>query len=229
MLKYKNKIGLLVAMQMEAREIINGLSSVREENYKGITFTLGKRANKEIVVALAGIGKVNAAYTTAIMIERYGVNVIINTGIAGGVGQLKPLTPLAVTSTCQHDSNTTALGDPIGLVSGVNKVFFDTDTELAEIIKNSAQNAVLGRVATGDVFVADNVLAKNIASTFGAIACDMECCAVAQVCLLSGVKFGALKVISDSALDGAALTYEELSTKACEINASTLLCAIEKI
>ncbi len=222
-MSHKKKIGLLVAMQKEARGIINGLSSVKEVQYKGITFTVGNCGDREVVVALAGIGKVNAAFTTAIMIERFGVQAVVNTGIAGGVGKLAPLTPLAVTSVCQHDSDTTALGDPIGLISGINKVYFDADKEIVEAIVKCADNAVCGRVATGDQFIANSQLAKSLAHTFEAVACDMECGAVAQVCYLSDVPFGALKVISDSAEDGAELTYEELSTKACEINANTIL------
>ncbi len=223
------KIGLLVAMQKEARGIIDGLSSVKEVQYKGITFTLGNRGEREVVVALAGIGKVNAAFTTAVMIERFDVKAVVNTGIAGGVGKLAPLTPLSVISVCQHDSDTTALGDPIGLISGINKVYFEADKELADVIAKCAGSAVYGRVATGDRFVADSLLAKSIANTFDAVACDMECGAVAQVCYLAGVPFGALKVISDSAEDGAELTYEELSTKACEINANAVLKVLQEL
>ena len=222
------RIGLLVAMHKEAQDIVAGLSNVITEEYKGKTFTLGKIGDKEVVLALAGIGKVNAAYTTTIMIERYSVDYVINTGIAGGVGMLKPLTPLSVSSVCQHDSDTTALGDPIGLISGLNKVYFDCDEEVVNVIKEAGNTAV-GRVATGDKFIASDVESGHIRETFGAIACDMECGACAQVCFIAGVKFGALKVISDSAGDGSALTYEELSSRACEINATTLLKAIKQL
>ena len=220
------KIGVLVAMDKEAQGIIAGLQDISVERYKGITFTFGNLSGKEVVGALAGIGKVNAAYTATIMVEKYGVDYLINTGIAGGVGKLKPLTALAVSSVCQHDSDTTALGDPIGLVSGINKVYFDADEALTEIIKKATVEGVVGRVASGDTFIADSNKAKAIATTFGAVACDMECGAVAQVCYLAGVKFGALKVISDSAEDGAEITYQEIATHACKVNANSLLKTI---
>ncbi len=223
------KIGLLVAMEKEARDIIAGLQSVYGEEYKGKAFTIGKCGKTDVVLALAGIGKVNAAFTTAIMIERYGVDVVINTGIAGGVGKLKPLSALSVSRVCQHDSDTTALGDPIGLISGLNKVYFDADEEISALIAKSASNAVIGCVATGDTFIADSVKAKRIAETFGACACDMECGAVAQVCHIAGVRFGALKVISDSAEDGAEMSYNELAERACQINSNTLLKLISKL
>lgn len=221
------KIGLLVAMDKEARDIVSALNSVQVEVYKGKTFTKGVLFDKEVVLALAGIGKVNASFTATLMAEKYGVDCIINTGIAGGVGKLKPLSALSVSSTCQHDSDTTALGDPIGLISGINKVYFDADEEIVKTIATCAENAVIGRVATGDTFVAHSQKAKYIADTFGALACDMECSAVAQVCYLAGVKFGALKVISDSAEDGAEMSYVELAERACKINAETLIKTIE--
>lgn len=223
------KIGLLVAMQKEAQGIIQGLSNVRKEEYKGKIFTLGVLGDKEVVLALAGIGKVNASFTTAIMIERYSVECVINTGIAGGVGKLKPLTALSVSSVCQHDSDTTALGDPIGLISGLNKVYFDCDEQVINVIKSVAENAVIGRVATGDKFVASDEESKRIAQTFDAIACDMECGACAQVCYIAGVKFGALKVISDSAGDDSPMAYEELALRACQINSSTLLKVVKAL
>lgn len=223
------KIGLLVAMEKEARDIIAGLQSTYSLEYKGKTFTIGKMGDNEVILALAGIGKVNAAFTTTIMVEKFGVDVVINTGIAGGVGKLKPLSALSVSRVCQHDSDTTALGDPIGLISGLNMVYFDADKEIVEVIKNGAENASVGIVATGDTFIADSNKAKAIANIFGAVACDMECGAVAQVCHILGVKFGALKVISDSAEDGAELSYNELAETACKINSSTLLKVISQL
>ena len=223
------KVGILVAMDKEAQGIIASLNEVRVEEYKGKTFTFGSIYGKEVVVALAGIGKVNAAYTTTLMAEKYGVDYLINTGIAGGVGKLKPLTALVVNSVCQHDSDTTALGDPIGLVSGINKVYFDADEELVSIIQKATPKAVVGRVASGDTFVADSNKANMIANTFGALACDMECGAVAQVCYLAGIKFGALKVISDSAEDGAEITYEEIALHACEVNAKAVVQILQTL
>ena len=223
------RIGLLIAMEKEALGIAQGLSNTYTEEYKGKTFTIGKVGEKEVVLALAGIGKVNSAYTTTLMIEHYNVECVINTGIAGGVGKLAPLTALSVSSVCQHDSDTTALGDPIGLISGLNKVYFDCDEEVVEVIRKATGNAVVGRVATGDRFVASDEESKNIAKTFDAVACDMECCACAQVCYISGVKFGALKVISDSAGDESPMDYATLAQKACEINANALLKVIKEL
>ena len=216
-------------MEKEALGILEGISYFKKESYRGKDFYVGTRGNKNVVLALAGIGKVNAAYATTVMLERYSPDCVINTGIAGGVGKLEPLTALAVSSVCQHDSDTTALGDPIGLVSGLNIVYFDCDEQLCELIKSSAKNAVSGRVATGDTFIASTDKAKEISKTFGAIACDMECCACAQVCYIANVPFGALKVISDSASDGAEMDYATLAEKACAINANTMLALIDSI
>ena len=216
-------------MQKEALGILEGVSDFTKEIYRGKDFYVGNRGGKKVVLALAGIGKVNCAYATTLMLEKYSPDCVINTGIAGGVGKLEPLTALAVSSVCQHDSDTTALGDPIGLISGLNIVYFNSDEHLCELIKSSAKNAVTGRVATGDTFIASTTKAQEISKTFDAIACDMECGACAQICHIAGVPFGALKVISDSASDGAEMDYATLAERACQINASTMLSLIDKI
>lgn len=222
-------IGVIVAMEKEARNIVDGLSNVKHRVYLGKDFYEGERQGKPVVLALSGIGKVNAAYTATLMAVEYAPEFIINTGIAGGLGRLPSASVMIVKSAVQYDSDTTAFGDPIGNVNvnGVNKVYLDTDSELSEILLKSAKGATYGIVATGDRFVADTAFGQMLKETFDASACDMECGAIAEVTELSGIKFGAIKVISDSADDSAGEDYASFALRACEINANTVLTALD--
>ena len=126
----------------------------------------------------------------------------------------------------QHDVDTTAIGDPVGFVSTVNKVFFDTDKGITFRLKAAIGNKArthLGTVATGDQFIADKKTGKKIHERFNASACDMEGCAIAQVCALAGVPFGAVRCISDSADDKAHMDYPEFAAKAAATCAAMVM------
>lgn len=222
-------IGIIVAMEKEARNIIDGLDNVKPRVYLGKEFYKGERHGKHVVLALSGIGKVNAAYTAALMAVEYSPEFIINTGIAGGLGVLPSSSVMIVRSAVQYDADTTAFGDPIGNVNvnGVNKVYLGTDEALGNILLKSVKGSAVGTVATGDRFVADTAFGKMLRDTFGASACDMECGAIAEVAELAGIKFGAIKVISDSADDSAGEDYATFAERACEINANTVLNALD--
>ncbi len=224
-------IGVIVAMEKEARNIIDGLNNVKRRVYLGKEFYEGEKCGKPVVLALSGIGKVNAAYTATLMAVEYAPELIINTGIAGGLGRLPSSSVMIVKSAVQYDSDTTAFGDPIGNVNvnGVNKVYLDTDPELSNILLNSVKGSAYGIVATGDRFVADTAFGQMLKEIFDASACDMECGAIAEVAELAGIKFGAIKVISDSADDSAGEDYASFAERACEINANTILRVLAEI
>ena len=180
-----------------------------------------------MVLARCGIGKVNAAVCAQIMLSVFGVNEIINTGVAGAIAKgIKQNDIVIAERFVQHDVDTTAIGDPVGFVSTVNKVFFDTDKGITFRLKAAIGNKArthLGTVATGDQFIADKKTGKKIHERFNASACDMEGCAIAQVCALAGVPFGAVRCISDSADDKAHMDYPEFAAKAAATCAAMVI------
>lgn len=211
-------VGILIAMSIEMEKFCEEITQKVEITYKGKNFFKGNLDGKEIVLALAGIGKVNAAYTTMLLLEHFGCDYIINTGVAGGLGKLKTLDVVLGDRVCQHDMDSTKLGDPLGYISGVGKIFFDCDKALAEKVATKNREIIIGTVASGDQFIADSLRSENIAEDFGAIACDMESGAVGHICDMYGTKFSIIRTISDDAQNGSNLTYAELCPKACLIN-----------
>ncbi len=222
-------IGIIVAMESEASAIYAKMSNVSVETIGGKRFTAGKLANKDVVVALAGIGKINASYTTTILIREFQPSFVINTGIAGGLGRVKPLGVVIGTSVVQHDMDTSPLGDPVGYISGVGVININCDEKLSNLLASGVEEPIRGVVACGDQFIADAKRVKEIVDTFDAIACDMESGAVAQVAYMSGVPFGIIRVISDDGGDDAQISYNDLCIKATEINSQVVMSAISQL
>jgi len=190
------KIGLAYAMSGEIKSILEGADVKQLETVSGVPVY---EIKPDIFAYAGGIGKVNAAMSAQLFIDRYHPDWIVNAGVAGSFEDLDIGTVVLADSFVQHDVDTSAIGDPVGLVSTVNRVVFPTDElERAEGILASLGVAYrTGRVATGEVFMTKGERAGWIAETFGAMLCEMEGGAVAQVCLRNGVRFTALKSVSD--------------------------------
>ncbi len=219
--------GIIGAMDVEVESIANNMQDVEHKVVSGIPFSKGTLSGKPVVLARCGIGKVNAAICAQIMISVFGVNEIINTGVAGGVAKgIKRNDVVIAERFVQHDVDTSAIGDQVGFVSTINKVYFDTDKGITASLKAAIGNkacTVMGTVATGDQFIADKKNGKKIHERFNASACDMEGGAIAQVCLMANVPFGAVRCISDSADEKAHMDYSEFSAKAAATCAAMVL------
>ena len=190
------KIGLQFAMPVE----LHALPGARElepfEIVSGVPFF---EIEPGLIACAGGISKVNAAMAAEILCLKYGVDLILNAGVAGCCTDL-PLGTLVVASDLvQHDVDTTAVGDPIGLVSTVNQVSFPTwkPERCVELLRAQGFDAVTGRVATGDWFATGGDRARWIANTFSPLLVEMEGCAIAQVCHRNGVRFVSIKSVSD--------------------------------
>ena len=197
-------IGIIGAMEIEVAGITAALTDHKTETLCGVTFHTGKLNGTDVVAAKCGVGKVNAAMCTAAMILSYAPSVVINTGVAGGIGpDLKVLDVVLATAVVQHDMDTSPLGDPVGMVSKVNLVELPCDEELRARLVAAAKKADLtiheGIIATGDQFIHDGATRARIHQLFNALAVEMEGGAVAHACLLNGVKCGVLRSISDQA------------------------------
>lgn len=190
------KIGLSYAMSGEIDSLLKTANAKLLETACGVPIY---EIEPGILAYAGGIGKVNAAMSTQLFIDRCHPDWIVNAGVAGSFLDLPVGTVVLADSFVQHDVDTSAIGDPVGLVSTVNQVAFPTDAlDLTEDILNRlGVEHKTGRVATGEVFMTKGERADWISKTFGPILCEMEGGAVAQVCLRNGVKFTALKSVSD--------------------------------
>ena len=214
-------IGIICAMKIEAEAIIASLSDTRTETVSGVEFTVGKRYDKEVVVAICGIGKVFAAICTEAMILKFAPTLIINSGVAGTLTEKLSIGDIAIAkSLVQHDMDTSPLGDPVGLVSGINKIYFDADKAAVAALEKAAASvgasSVVGTIASGDQFMSDTEKKNAIRDRFTTIACEMEGAAVAHVAYVNGVPFAVLRAISDSASGDAQMEYPKFVAMAAE-------------
>ena len=207
-----NIIGIIAAMDSEIAAIKDKMTEKTTENISGIDFVKGNLCGKDVVVAKCGIGKVFAAICAQTMILKYSPALVINTGVGGTLTNKLGIGDIAVASdVVQHDMDTSPLGDPVGLVSGINMVYFDTDERASEIILSAAQKlgirAFSGTIATGDRFIASARDKEYLKDTFGASACEMEGCAIAQAAYVNSTPFAVIRAISDSADGGSPMDY----------------------
>ena len=225
-------IGIIGAMAGEVEGIISRLDSAEARNVSGIEFYTGTLFGKRVAVAKCGIGKVFAAVCTEAMILNFAPRLIVNTGVGGALsGELRPLDIVFASRLVQHDMDTSPLGDPRGLVSGINKIWFDTDPRAVEILSAAADGLgvryKVGAVASGDRFVARAEDKEDIRAAFGALACEMEGAAVAQVAYINGTPFAVVRAISDSANGEASMDYMEFLPSAVDISTALTLALVE--
>ena len=223
-------IGIIAAMQKEMDNIAAEMTEAVRESAGGVEFIRGKVNGAEVVCSVCGIGKVFAAMCAEAMIIKYAPELIINTGVGGTLTSELSISDVAVSDrVCQHDMDTTALGDEPGLISGTDKVYFDADAATADKICKIAEDMGIhtyrGTVASGDKFVASMAEKKRIVDTFGAVCCEMEGAAVGHVCYVNKVPFVIIRAISDDADGGACDNYMEFAAAAATKSAA-IVCAL---
>lgn len=190
------KIGLQFAMPVELHALPGAKDLEPFETVSGVPFY---EIAPNIIACAGGVSKVNAAMAAEILCLKYDVDLILNAGVAGCATSLPTGSLVVASEFLQHDVDTTAVGDPIGLVSTVNQVLFPTwePDRCVELLQSMGISAATGRVATGDWFATKTPRAEWIRDTFSPLLVEMEGGAIAQVCLRNGVRFVALKSVSD--------------------------------
>lgn len=222
----KKPIGIVIAMESELRPYLTAKTT--EIVIGGKTFFKTVIGKRDAVIVFSGIGKVNAAYACTLLCHEFSPEFIVTTGLSGGLGRSNVLDLVVATATCQHDSDTTALGDPIGLVSTVNKIYFPSDEKLTDLFCRLT-GGKKGVFACGDQFIANKEKARKIIDDFDAIACDMESGAIGQVAYLADVPYVAVRIISDGAGEGAPMSFSELTEKASVLLYDAVKKAIEAL
>jgi len=214
-------IGIIAAMNVEMESLRSYMKDAQTEVISGVTFVRGTLEGKEVVTAVCGIGKVFAALCAQTMILRYSPKCIINTGVAGTLTDKLDIGSIAVSSACvQHDMDTSPIGDPLGLISGINIIEIPADKALGNKLSACAKELDVrtstGVIASGDQFVASAERKAFITEHFSAIACEMEGAAIGQVCYVNQVPFCVLRAISDSADGSSHMDYPVFVKMAAE-------------
>ena len=190
------KIGLMYAMPGEIESLLAQEGTHLLQTVAGVSFY---HIREDVIACCGGVGKVNAAMAAQLLITLYRPDVILNAGVAGCFEEVPIGTLVLAEGFVQHDVDTTGVGDPVGLVSTVKQITFPTSDFAAA---KAAMDKVglpyrTGLVATGDWFAVKGDRAVFIRDTFSPLLCEMEGCAVAQVCMRNGVKCMAIKSVSD--------------------------------
>lgn len=226
-------IGIIGAMGVEVNALADLLENKKTETISGVKFLSGKIFGRDVVLAVCGIGKVFAAICTQTMILKYNPDVIINSGVAGTLTDKLSIGDIAISdSVVQHDMDTSPLGDPVGLISGINIVKIPADKKTFEkiesCVKNTNINYQIGTIASGDQFLADNKVKERIVKNFSAIAGEMEGGAIGHVCYVNQKPFCVLRAISDCADGSGAENYMEFLDAAAKNAVSVMIDFIEK-
>lgn len=190
------KIGMQFAMPAE----LHALPGARDlEPFEIVSGVPLYRVAEDIIACAGGIGKVNAAMSAEVLCLHCGVDMIVNAGVAGCATDLPTGSLVVPSEFLQHDMDTTAIGDPAGHVSTVDRLTFPTwkPERCRTLLRGLGVETCTGRVATGDWFATLCDRARWIRDTFDPLLLEMEGCAVAQVCLRNNVPFVALKSVSD--------------------------------
>lgn len=221
-------LGIISAMEEELALLLEEMQLESKERKASMTFFKGDLWGKKVVAVVCGIGKVNAAICTQILASEYNVNAIINVGVAGGIGKdIYPGDVVIGENLVQHDMDTTAFGDPHGQVPRMNVFDFKANTKLLSVAKESCEeitniNTFIGRIVSGDQFIANVEKIKWLSETFEALACEMEGASIAQACYLNDIPFVVIRSISDNANNGAHMDYEKFIPIAVK-NSTTIL------
>lgn len=219
------EIGIIVAMDEERDEILNIMTEVKVEQIYNLRFLRGKIQGKRCVLVKSGIGKVNAARTTQVMLHQFNIQYVINVGAGGSINGLLNIGDVLIgKEVIQHDFDITAFGHSKGYITGVgDKIICDRElvNELEQIIQSMPERSYqikIGVIATGDIFCTAPWMKEKIRAKFNADVVDMECAAIAQVCYLDNVPFIVIRSISDTPNGENATTFDEnlkLASKRC--------------
>lgn len=215
------RYGIIAAMQEEMQEIENIMTEKNNEKIYELNFIKGKINNTEIVLVKSGVGKVNAARTTQILINNFNVDAIINVGSAGSANDELDIGDIVIgRKLVQHDFDATAFGRPKGYISNIG-LYVESDNKLIEKMKQTISNfhdkefkIKIGTIASGDIFCTETKMKEKIKSKFDADAIEMEGASIAQVCKLDNVPFVVIRSISDTPNGNNNITFEQFLEKA---------------
>ena len=217
------KYGIIAAMQEEMQEIKKIMTETEERKIYELTFTKGKINNTEVVLVEAGVGKVNAARTTQILINNFDIEAIINVCSAASANDELDIGDIVIgKKLVQHDFDITAFGHPKGFISNVGQ-YVESDSKLIEKMEQTIVDLQdkefkikIGTIASGDIFCTEIKMKEKIRNKFEADAIEMEGAAIAQVCKLDNVPFIVIRSISDNPNGNNNITFDQFLEKAAK-------------
>lgn len=229
-------LGIIGAMDVEVKELREMMENPQAQTAAGMTFYQGMIRGKEVVVVRSGIGKVNAGLCSQILVDRYQVSGIINTGIAGSLRNEINIGDIVLSTVAvQHDMDATGFGYEVGQIPQMDMKEFPADEKLRELAVRCCEKAnpdiktFCGRVASGDQFINSREKKNWIRDTFDAYCTEMEGAAIAQAACLNGVPYLVVRAISDKADDSANMDYSVFEKKVVEHSVRLITAMLEAL
>lgn len=228
-------IGIIGAMEEEVEMLRGSLENAKAEVIANCEFTTGTYRGQEIVLLKSGIGKVNAAMSTTILLQYYKPDLVINTGSAGGFDENLEVGSIVISNEVRHhDVDVTAFGYEMGQVPQMPAAFQSNPelVELAEKAVSELENLpyATGLIATGDSFMSDPERVQLVRSQFPEMkAAEMEAAAVAQVCFQFDTAFVVIRALSDIAGKESSISFDEFLPVAAEHSSKIVLRVVERL
>lgn len=229
-------LGIIGAMDEEVAKIKEHMEQVEERTIASMNFLKGTVKGHPVVVVRSGIGKVNAAICTQILADVYGVDTVINTGIAGSLNADINIGDIVLsTDALEHDMDVVAFGYPVGQIPRMDTLSFTADEKLRKIAKETCErvntdvSVFEGRVVSGDQFISDKAKKEWLVENFAGYCTEMEGAAIAHAAYLNGIPFLIIRAISDKADDSASVDYPAFEAKAIEHSVRLLLALCEAL
>lgn len=228
------KLGIIGAMEEEIARLKEQMTEVSVTERASLTFYEGYLNHLPVVVVRSGIGKVNAALCTQQLIDLFGIDAVINTGIAGSLDAKIDIGDIVLsTDALEHDMDAVAFGYDVGVIPRMDTSVFVADEPLrrlaAEVCKNVTSDVSVheGRIVTGDQFIADKEKKNWLVSTFSGMCTEMEGAAIAHAAHNNQIPFLIIRAISDKADDSASVDYPTFEAKAID-HTVNLVCELAK-
>ncbi len=229
-------LGIIGAMEVEVARLKEAMEDAAVVKKAGMEFYKGTLAGCPAVVVRSGIGKVNAAMCAQILADDFGVDAIVNTGVAGSLRAEIDIGDIVVsTDALQHDMDGSGFGYAPGVIPQMDCSVFPADVRLADLAQaccsrvNPDIRTFSGRVVSGDQFISDSAKKKWLIETFDGSCTEMEGAAIAQTAWCNGIPFLILRAISDKADDSANMDYEEFESKAIDHSVKLLMAMAEEL
>ena len=222
------KIGIIFAMKEELDALKKHLEICNEYKVYDLTFYEAKYNNITCILVESGVGKVNAARTTQILIDHVKVDYIFNIGVAGGIDNSLNVGDVVVgTSLVQHDFDITAFNHNKGYIPNIG-INVNSNEYLINLTKE-IDNLKYGVIASGDIFCTDVNMSKKIHNKFNALCVEMEGASVAQVCYLCNIPFLIIRSISDVPNNNNVITYDEFLEISSNKVANIMIKLLDKL
>ena len=216
-------IGIIGAMEEEVAILKEAMDIEEKVTYASMDFCKGKLCGKDVVIVRSGIGKVNAGICAQILVDKFNVDVLINTGIAGSLDAQIDIGDMVISTDCvEHDVDASIFGDPIGQVPRMDTFSFPADPALVEkaVAANEEANPDIktfsSRIVSGDQFVSSSEVKDKLVNLFGAKCTEMEGAAIAHAAYLNKVSCVIIRAISDKADNSATMDYPTFEKKAIQ-------------